>query len=93
MTTAEERELDKLNSGRLLRDASKELLPLLLRQKEEVIAKIVMAHKAHNSDIDNELRGYAAELSVVTDLANKLTRNNKETAHREGKLDGTSRAE
>lgn len=86
MTSSEEKEIEKLNAGRILREASRELLPFLESLKVSALAGIIQAHRASEPE---KLPTYAAELSVIETLLSKITRNNKETEHREGKLYAT----
>lgn len=78
-----EKEVEKLNGGRLLRDAATHLLPLLEEMREQQVVLIVQAHRAGNREA---LPTHAAELSVIESLRGKITRSNKETEIREGKL-------
>jgi len=80
-----ERELEQLNQGRVLRDASQALLPLLHSMKTGVIGRTVAHFRAGETE---KLITLAAELSVITELETKLTQNNAVTAAREGKLHG-----
>jgi hypothetical protein len=85
MTSAEEREIEKLNSGRILREASKQLLPFLDHMRRDCIARICTAHKEQEHQ---SLAAHAAELSVLEDLRAKIERSNKETEKREEKIYG-----
>lgn len=75
-----EGDLEKLNQGRLLREASQHLLPLLQEMKDAVLSRIVIAHRAGEQAL---LPAAAAELSVIESLRTKINRNNQETARRE----------
>lgn len=88
MTTEQERDIEKLNAGRILREASRELLPFLLTLRENALAGIVQSHRGNEPA---KLPAYAAELSVIDILISKITRSNRETEHREGKLYATER--
>lgn len=88
MTEQEEKEIGKLNAGRILREASRELLPFLDQMREDAIANIVNSHR---SSEQGKLPTYAAELSVIDALRGKLTRSNRETERREEKLYGSER--
>jgi len=81
----DELEIEKLNRGRLLRDASSHLLPLLLTMKEAAVSQVVSAFKGRKLE---ELPALAAELSCLSDLITKITSNNKDTEKRERKLYG-----
>ncbi len=81
-----EQEIEKLNSGRIMREASMVLLPQLKTMRDGVIGRITQAHREPGPGVDNLLRALAAELTVLTDLINKLDRNNKETDARERKI-------
>lgn len=85
MTEQEEKDIEKLNSGRILREASRELLPFLNQMREDAIANIVNGHRGGDYA---HLPTYAAELCVIDALRSKITRSNKETERREGKLHG-----
>lgn len=76
-------ELEKLNSGRLLRDAGQHLLPLLQEMKEACLARTVNAHRSMYAEGKEVLIACAAELSVIEQLRTKINRNNQETARRE----------
>lgn len=84
--TDEEKEIERLNKGRLMQIASRELLPLLDTMKKDAISKIIMSHKGHAAE---ELPAHAAELSVIEDLRSKIERSNRETEKREEKLYAT----
>lgn len=80
-----ERELEQLNSGRLLRDAGQVLLPLLATMKTSVQGRMIACFRAGDTAI---LTALTAELAVITELETKITQNNAVTAKREGKLNG-----
>jgi len=83
----EEKEIEKLNQGRLLREAGQVLLPLLSRMKEGVLGRITAAHRMNTP---GALPAYAAELAVLTELEAKIKMNEKETEIREAKLYGSA---
>lgn len=92
MTDKEEREIEQLNQGRLLRDAGQVLLPILGQMKRGVEAKIINSHRTLHGEGTEVLLACAAELSVIDELIGKITRNNKETSVREGKLHNEQRS-
>ena len=83
--TEEEKEIEKLNQGRLLRDAGQVLLPLLAQMKLATLAKITGAHR---TGMTQALPTFAAELTVITDLEAKIKQNEIVTEQREKKLYG-----
>lgn len=86
MTSEQEREIEKLNEGRLLRDAGQVLLPILSQMKARVLARIILSHREMHVHGTQNLLAYSAELSVLEELTSKITRNNNETARREEKF-------
>jgi hypothetical protein len=79
--TPEEREIEKLNKGRLIRIAAEALMPYLRKKKDACEARIIWAHRETKP---HELPQAAAELSVLQDLIDELTKNEKQTARLEG---------
>lgn len=78
-----EAEIEKLNRGRLLRDASSELIPLLAAKRTQALARLITHFRAGELAM---LTPLAAELSVLAELEGNILRSNKETAYTEGKL-------
>ncbi len=85
MAEFDDREMEKLAQGQILREASMQLLPLLSTMRESIVGRIIAAHREGKPD---GLSSLAAELTVVSDLAGRITRSNKETEIREGRLFG-----
>lgn len=78
-----EQEVEKLNQGRLLREAGQILLPILNQMRARVLARVVLCHRDGDA---TKLPAAAAELSVIEELTNKITRNDRETAQREARV-------
>lgn len=76
-------EFEKLSSGRLLREAAHAMIPLYAKMREDIIARIIQCHK--DPSLKENLPGYAAELSVLSDLTGMLKRNDTATTRMEEK--------
>lgn len=81
-----EQEAEKLGRGKLIREAAGAMLPLYARMREDVITKIIQAHRDPTQQ--GMLPSYAAELSVLAELTAKVRRSNTETNLLEEKLYG-----
>lgn len=81
-----ERDVERLNSGRLLRDAGQVLLPILASMKVGVQGRMIAHFRAGELTM---LTALTAELAVITELETKITQNNHATAKREGNLHGS----
>jgi hypothetical protein len=82
-----EQELEKLNAGRLLRDAGQVLLPILANKKASIVSRMCSHFRAGELHM---LTPLTAELCVITELETNISQNNNVTAMREGKLNGQS---
>lgn len=85
MTSEQEREIERLNEGRMLRDAGQVLLPILANKRNSITARLCHHFRAGELGM---LTPLVAELCVITELESNIAQNNKVTAIREGKLHG-----
>ena len=75
------KEQDKMNQGRVIRNALPQLLRILDKRKEGDIARLMQAGKS-----GNDLRAATAEIIVYTELKNEFLRNVAEVDNLETRL-------
>lgn len=75
MTELTEAEQEKLNKGRMMRAESSMLLPLLETKQTLVLARIVQAFRAGESE---KLLSLAAELSTLFEMKGEISRTIKQ---------------
>ena len=83
MTELTEAEQQKMNTGRLMRAESDLILPLLQTKQTLVIGKIVADFRSGKHE---NLIGHAAELSMISEMKNDITRKIKEGEALERKM-------
>lgn len=80
-----EKELSTLNEGRLMRAESDIIIPLLTKQREAAVSKVIYHFKAHELE---KLPAAAAELAAIEDMRAAIANRIKKAEHIERKVYG-----
>lgn len=81
-----EKEIEKLNHGRLLRSEASVVLPIIAKRKEGALGRLIAYFKGGQ---ENMLLPTVAELSALSDLEIEMNRGLKEVEQLERHIYGT----